>query len=115
MQGLLKMADMFFMEELREEVGRRLAVGISFENYVERSKMADTLRSASLATACAKFIVNQGEGGTDWAAMERMPRVTAAVAKMATQVKFVWPQFRVSLIRRCLFTPKSKPRILHAP
>jgi len=86
LQGLLRLADMFFMEELREEVGRRLAVGISVDNYVERSKMADTLRSASLATACAKFIVNQGEGGTDWAAMERMPRVAAAVAKMATQV-----------------------------
>ena len=87
LQGLLRLSDMFFMEELREEAGRRLAKGITAGNYVERSKMADTYRSANLATACGKFIVNQGEGRIDWGALEEAPRVAAAVAKMATQVR----------------------------
>jgi len=85
LQGLLRLADMFFMEELREELGRRLAMGITAENYVERSMMAETYRSPDLATACAKYIVNQGEG-IDWGAIKEMPRVTAAVAETATQV-----------------------------
>ena len=85
LQGLLRLADMFFMEELREEVGRRLAMGITAENYVERSMMAETYRSPDLATACAKYIVNQGEG-IDWGAIKEMPRVTAAVAETSTQV-----------------------------
>ena len=55
LQGLLRLADMFSMEELREEAGRCLVKGITAKNYVERSKMADTYRSANLATACAKF------------------------------------------------------------
>ena len=96
LQGLLGLADMFFMEELRKEVGRSLARGVTAENYAERSKMADTYTSTILATACAKFIVNQEEGGTDWAAIERMHRVAAAVAKMATQVMSVCPQFEIS-------------------
>ena len=41
-QGLLRLSDMLFMEELWEEAGRRLAEGITAGNYVERSKMADT-------------------------------------------------------------------------
>ena len=86
LQGLLHLANMFFMEELRAEAGRRLAMDITVGNYVEKSKMADTYESAILATACAKFIVNRGEEGIDWGAIGQMPRVMAAVAMMATQV-----------------------------
>ena len=87
MQGLLKMADMFFMEELREEAGRRLALGVCERNHLELSRMAETYRSAVLTAACAKFLVNR-EAEVDWGVLEGLPRLTAAVAKVATQVIF---------------------------
>jgi len=84
-RGLLKMADMFFMEELREEAGRRLARVICERNFLELTVLAETHRSAALTAAAAKFIVNR-EGEVDVGVLEGLPRVTAAVAEAAMQV-----------------------------
>ena len=87
-RGLLKMADMFFMEELREEAGRRLARVICERNLLELTVLAETHRSAALTAAAAKFIVNR-EGEVDVGVLEGLPRVTAAVAEAAMLVQIV--------------------------
>ena len=87
-RGLLKMADMFFMEELREEAGRRLARVICERNFLELTVLAETHRSAALTAAAAKFIVNR-EGEVDVGVLQGLPRVTAAVAEAAMQVQIV--------------------------
>jgi len=86
LQGLLSLANMLLLEGLKEVVGRRLGEQVTAENCIEMSQMAETYRSDSLATACSKIIVKEGEEGVDWRAIEELPRVTAAVARIATQV-----------------------------
>jgi len=88
LQGLLSLADMLLMEELREVAGRRLGEQVTAENCIEMSQLAETYRSASLATACARIVVSQGGEGVGWRAIEELPSVMAmALAKVATKVK----------------------------
>ena len=87
LRGLLRLADSLLMESLREVAGRRLGEQVTAANCIEMSQLAETYRSTSLATACARIIVNQGEEGVGWRAIEELPSVMAAVAKVATKVK----------------------------
>ena len=41
LQGLLRLADMYLLESLRGEVGRRLAGGITEQNFLKLSSLAD--------------------------------------------------------------------------
>jgi len=84
LQGLLRLADMFIMEALKEEVVRRLARGLTEENFLETSALAEAHVVEELVAACATFLVHRGVK-VDAAAVERVPRVAAAALILAMQ------------------------------
>ena len=85
LQGLLRLADMFIMEALKEEVVRRLTRGLTKENILETSALAEAHGVEELVAACATFLVHRGVE-VDAAAVERVPRVAAAALSLAMQV-----------------------------
>jgi len=81
LQGLLELGDRFLLEELKEEAGRRIAQHIDAQNFRNICEMADLHKAKSLAVACAKFVMTKPEQEVDWAAMQQLHLVMAAVAE----------------------------------
>jgi len=85
LKDLLRIADMFLMEELKEEVGRRLGLLVSTDNYREMCEHAETCHAQALAAACAKVVVLE-VADADWAVIDKAPIVTAAMARLAVKL-----------------------------
>jgi len=84
LQGLLRLADKLIMEALKKEVVRRLARGLTEENILETSALAEAHEVEELVAACGTFLVYMGVE-MDAADVERVPRVAAAALSLAMQ------------------------------
>ena len=78
--GLLHLADMFLMEELREEAGRRLALGLDHHNHLELCRLADRYRVQGLAASAATFLLTEVRA-VEWEQVGRLGLVMAAMAR----------------------------------
>jgi len=87
LKDLLGLADRLLMEELKEEVEKRLTLLVTKENYRDMCEHAETYRVQALAAACARVIVLEGADDADWGVIDKAPIVTAALARLAVPKK----------------------------
>jgi len=86
MGELLELADRLLMDELKEEVQRRLARRLTVENYRNMCVLAERHHAGALAAACARFVVEE-VAEPDWAAIQQVPSVATAMARLAVEME----------------------------
>jgi len=86
MGELLELADRLLMDELKEEVQRRLARRLTVENYRNMCVLAKRHHAGALAAACARFVVEE-VAEPDWAAIQQVPSVATAMARLAVEME----------------------------
>merc|ERR1712013_787354 len=56
LRSLLRMADLYLMEDLKDAAGFKISKSINMENVFDISKFADKFRAVLLSGECAKFL-----------------------------------------------------------
>ena len=56
LRNLLRMADLYLMEDLKDAAGFKISKSINMENVFDISKFADKFRATFLSEECAKFL-----------------------------------------------------------
>ena len=56
LRSLLRMADLYLMEDLKDAAGFKISKSINMENVFDISKFADKFRAVLLSEECAKFL-----------------------------------------------------------
>jgi len=79
---LLDTAEMFLIDQLKEEAGRLLGTKLTRENYIDMGRVGEKYRVKSLTKSCARFIFNTVKLQADWDAIEDLHMVNASLAKM---------------------------------
>ena len=87
--GLLHLAELFMMDNLKEVVEERLAQALTKANFLEISQVAELYSNTSLITKCGHFLFEE-IGDVDeinWEDMEKLPKVMTAIVKRAMKGK----------------------------
>ena len=82
---LLHLADMFMMDDLKEETAAQLARNLSEENYLETSQAAELYHAESLILECADFVL-ENVVNVNWEEIRKLPKVISAM--VASQSPF---------------------------
>ena len=75
---LLHLADMFMMNDLKEEAATQLARILSEENYLETSQAAELYHAESLISECAEFVL-ENVVKVNWEEVGKLPKVISAM------------------------------------
>jgi len=75
---LLHLADMFMMNDLKEEAATQLARILSEENYLETSQAAELYHAESLIFECAEFVL-ENVVKVNWEEVGKLPKVISAM------------------------------------
>jgi len=75
---LLHLADMFLMDDLKEEAAAHLARILSEENYLETSQAAELYHAESLISECAEFVL-ENVVKVNWEEVGKLPKVISAM------------------------------------
>ena len=86
---LLRLADLFMMDNLKEVIEERLAKALKKSSYLEVSQLAELYSNTNLITKCGHFVFEEF-GDSDeinWEEMVKLPKVMAAFGKRAMKGK----------------------------
>jgi len=86
---LLRLADLFMMDNLKEVIDERLAKALTKSSYLEISQLAELYSHTNLITKCGDFVFEEF-GDSDeinWEEMVKLPKVMAAFGKRAMKGK----------------------------
>ena len=83
--NLLKMADRFLMEDLKNMCASLLENKLTNENYLEMSQIAEELNDSRFLSGCAKFIMSETTLKVDWEKVNKLPRLSTCLVEMAME------------------------------
>ena len=98
--GLLHLAELFMMDNLKEVVEERLAQALTKANYLETSQVAELYSNTSLITKCGHFLFEEIDGDEiSWEEIVKLPKVMTAFGKRSMkgkEDKKVFKKFRLA-------------------